>query len=174
MRSYGAWRRLSDGRAGNRAKAESLSRRNKLEGMKRPPLLGSTSYLLVQVAKAHRGIVGQGLSELGLHVGQELVLAQLWREDGLRQSHLAERLAVEPPTVTKVLKGMERAELITRERDKEDARAIRVRLSERGRALRGPVERLWRGAERTALRGLDRADRDLLHRVLRQMSLNLE
>lgn len=138
------------------------------------PVLSSTSYLVVRVAKAHRGLVGEGLRELGLHVGQELVLAQLWREDDLRQSELAERLAVEPPTVTKVLKGMQRAELITRGQDSEDGRAVRVRLTERGRSLREPVERLWQAAENTTLRGLECAERDLLTRILERMLVGVE
>ncbi len=139
-----------------------------------PALLGSTSYLLVQVAKAHRSLVAEGLAEVGLHTGQELVLAQLWREDGLRHSQLADRLRVERPTVTKVLRGMVRAELVTRAPDSEDARASRVWLTERGRSLREPVERLWKAAERTALRGLDPAERDLLKRGLSRMLANLE
>lgn len=137
-------------------------------------LLGSTSYLLVRAAKAHRGLVAQGLAELGLHVGQELVLAQLWREDGLRHSQLAERLGVERPTVTKVLNGMERGELVIREPDTADARASRVWLTERGRTLRDPVERVWRAAERAILQGLDRGERDLLKRALSRMLVDLE
>lgn len=137
-------------------------------------LLGSTSYLLVRAAKAHRGLVAQGLSDLGLHVGQELVLAQLWREDGLRHSQLAERLGVERPTVTKVLKGMERGELVTREPDAADARASRVWLTERGRILRDPVEQVWWAAERATLQGLDPGEGDLLQRALSRMLVDLE
>lgn len=136
-------------------------------------LLDSTSFVLLQVAKAHRGLVAQGLSGLGLHVGQELVLAQLWREDGLRQSELAERLAVEPPTVTKVVRGLERAGLVARQRDAEDARAVRVGLTPQGRALRQPVEEVWLAAERATLRRLDPSERDLLRRSLRLILADL-
>ncbi len=136
-------------------------------------LVDSTSYLLVRAAKAHRGLVARGLAELGLHAGQELVLAQLWREDGLRPAQLAERLAVERPTVTKVVGGLERAGLVTRAPDVEDARASRVSLTERGRDLRDPVERVWSLAERTALGGLDRQESVLLTRALSRMLANL-
>lgn len=138
-----------------------------------PALLDSTSYLLVRAAKTHRALVVQGLAELGLHAGQELVLAQLWREDGLRHGQLAERLAVERPTVTKVVAGLERAGLVSREPDAEDARASHVRLTEHGHALRDPVERVWRGAERQALGGFDRGDRAQLRRSLLRMLTNL-
>lgn len=135
--------------------------------------MASTSYLLVRVAKAHRGLVAEGLAELGLHTGQELVLAQLWADDGLRHSDLAQRIGVAPPTVTKVLTGMERAGLVRREADSRDARASRVWLTERGRSLRDPVEQLWQAVEGAVLRGLDRSERDLVQRALARMLDNM-
>jgi len=140
----------------------------------RSALLDSQSYLLVRAAKAHRALVAEGLAELGLHVGQELVLAQLWREDGLRHSQLAERLGIERPTATKVVRGLERAQLIVRDPDDQDGRASRVRLTERGRSLRGPVEQAWKAAECAALRGLDARERDVFERALSRMLANLE
>ena len=136
-------------------------------------LLDSMSYRLVRVAKAHRGLVAEGLAELGLHTGQELVLMQLWREDGLRHSDLAQRIGVAPPTVTKVLRGMDRTGLVTREADSQDARASRVWLTERGRSLREPVEGLWQAVERRVLRGVDRSERDRVERALARMLDNV-
>lgn len=136
-------------------------------------LLDSMSYLLVRVAKVHRGLVAEGLAELGLHTGQELVLVQLWQEDGLRHSELARRLGVAAPTVTKVLRGMERTKLLTRQADSEDARASRVWLTEHGRSLRDPVEQLWEAVERRLLRGVDRSERVLIERVLARMLDNI-
>lgn len=129
-------------------------------------LLDSMSYLLVRVAKVHRGLVAEGLADLGLHTGQELVLVQLWQEDGLRHSELARRVGVAAPTVTKVLRGMEGTQLLTRQTDSEDARASRVWLTDRGRSLREPVEQLWQTVEGRLLRGLDRSERDLVERAL--------
>ncbi len=137
-------------------------------------VLDSPSYLLVRVAKAHRARVAEGLAELELHVGQELVLAQLWREDRLRHSQLAERLGIERPTVTKVVSGLERAGLVVREPDEEDGRAARVHLTERGRSIRRPVEQTWRASETAALRGLDGRERALVARALSRMLTNLE
>ena len=100
----------------------------------------TTGYLLARACKAHRGSVGAVLAEVGLHVGQEMVLLHLWRQDGLTPSELAERLGVEPPTVTNMLSRMEKAGLLERCRDTGDARCTRVYLTEKGRELREPVE----------------------------------
>ena len=68
------------------------------------PIKESTGYALAKVCKAHRGNVGEYLAEVGLHVGQEMVLIELIEQNGLRGGDLAERLGVEPPTVTKMLR----------------------------------------------------------------------
>ncbi|MDQ3794653.1 MAG: MarR family transcriptional regulator [Actinomycetota bacterium] len=57
------------------------------------------------------------MAEVELHVGQEMVLIELWREDGLRGGELAERLGVVSPTVTKMLRRLERCGLVSRRRD---------------------------------------------------------
>ena len=43
----------------------------------------TVSWQVTKLAKAHRALVGDALAELGLHLGQDLLLEQLWRQDGL-------------------------------------------------------------------------------------------
>ncbi len=127
------------------------------------------SLLLMQVAKAHRARMGEGLAELGLHLGQEAVLMQLWEEEGLTQSQLVERLGVEPPTVTKMLQRMERAGFITRREDVRDARVSRVHLTPRGRKLEASVRAVSRRAEEQLVKQLSSRERDALRRLLRAL-----
>ena len=44
----------------------------------------NTSFVLAKVCKANRGHVGALLAEHGLQVGQEMVLVELWQDNGLR------------------------------------------------------------------------------------------
>ena len=133
----------------------------------------TTGYLLARVCKAHRGSVGDALAEVGLHVGQEMVLLHLWQRDGLTPSELAEALGVEPPTVTNMLSRMERAGLLKRCRDPEDARCTRVYLTEQGRELREPVERCWEAVEEHALSGVTAEEEALLRDLLVRLHDNL-
>jgi DNA-binding MarR family transcriptional regulator len=96
----------------------------------------------------HKVLVAAELDRHGLHLGQELYLAQLWREDGLSSAELASRTGVSPPAVTKVVSGLERTGLVRRERDPADARLVRVWLTDAGRALQDPVTEIWYTAER--------------------------
>lgn len=136
-------------------------------------ITATMGYRLVQAAKAHRARVAAGLSRLGLHVGQELVLDRLWREEGLIQSALADRLLVERNTLTKVLQGLERAGLIERRPDPEDARAMRVYLTDRGRSLRQPVEAVWADADRAMQVDFTTEERIVLRRLLEAARDNL-
>jgi DNA-binding MarR family transcriptional regulator len=129
-------------------------------------VLHTTTHLLVSLHKAHRAALAPRLAELGLNAGDELTLAQLWREEGITQTDLAERLAVRPPTVSKVLRTLERAELVQRLPDAEDGRVSRVHLTDPGRRLRPDVERAWRAAERDTLARLSSSQAAQLRRLL--------
>jgi MarR family transcriptional regulator, organic hydroperoxide resistance regulator len=137
------------------------------------PLGETTGYLLARACKAHRGAVGATLAEVGLHVGQEMVLSHLWEKDRLSPSELADRLDVEPPTVTNMLSRMERAGLLERRRDPKDARCTRVYLTQKGRELREPVQRRWSEVQERAFAGITAEEEALLRRLLARLQVNL-
>ena len=56
------------------------------------------------------------LDELGITYPQYLVLNALWEEDGQTVGSIAERLSLESSTVTPLIKRLESAALLTRER----------------------------------------------------------
>ena len=134
----------------------------------------STGFTLAKVCRAHRGNVGELLAEVGLHVGQEMVLIELWRDDGLRGGELAERLGVEPPTVTKMLRRLERCGRVSRRRDPEDARSFRVYLTDEGRSLEDPVTRCWESSDERILAGMSAGERRTFHRLLTRVRANLD
>ena len=130
-------------------------------------------FQLLQVHKAHRARAEGALNKLGLHSGQEMLLLQLWIEEGMPQSQLAACMGVEPPTATKMLQRMEHAGLIERRTDPEDARISRVYLTERGRALEQPVLEVWKQLEAQTVANLSPTEQALLRRLLMQVSTNL-
>lgn len=130
-------------------------------------------FQVLQVHKAHRQLAEAALNKLGVHTGQEMILLQLWIEEGIPQSQLAASMEVEPPTATKMLQRMERAGLIERRPDPTDARVSRVYLTERGRALEQPVLDVWKQLEAQTVAGLSLTEQALLHRLLMQVLTNL-
>jgi DNA-binding MarR family transcriptional regulator len=102
-----------------------------------------------------------------------MVLSHLWEQDGLTPSELAERLGVEPPTITNMLSRMEKAGFLERCRDQRDARCTRVYLTEKGRELREPVESRWEAVQRDAFAGITAEEEALLSGLLGRIHDNL-
>ena len=73
---------------------------------------------------------------LGITYTQYLVFLVLWERDGVSVRELGERLYLDSGTLTPLLKKMEEAGYLTRERSKADGRVVLVHLTEQGRALR--------------------------------------
>ncbi|MET4896615.1 MarR family transcriptional regulator [Sphingomonadaceae bacterium jetA1] len=76
------------------------------------------------------------LDQLGLTYPQYLALHVLWEEDRRTIGTIARRLALESSTVTPLVKRLESGGLVVRERDPQDERQVRVRLTPAGWDLR--------------------------------------
>ncbi|GGK93841.1 hypothetical protein Ppa06_62070 [Planomonospora parontospora subsp. parontospora] len=129
-------------------------------------LLDSTMYALIVRLGSHKRQIAAGLERLGLRLGQEVYLAQLWRRDGLCQGELAERTKVTAANITQVLRGLEKQGLVVRRRDDGDARIQRVWLTDAGRALERPVTEVWHDAETAWLASLTPTQRKAIARLL--------
>src|SRR5688500_9483039 len=73
---------------------------------------------------------------------QYLVMLALWEEAPLKVSDVAERLSLEPATLSPLLKRLETAGLVHRDRDPRDERALAVSLTTRGKRLRARAEKV--------------------------------
>lgn len=130
--------------------------------------------LLWQVIRQHFIRHHSLLGKIGLHRGQPHVLGLLWEQDGLTQKDIAEALKLRPPTVTMVLRRMEKAGLLRRETDAQDMRVLRVYLTEKGRKLRKDVEEVNKALEEECFSGFTVEEKVLLRRFLIQIRDNLK
>lgn len=76
------------------------------------------------------------LDALGLTYPQYLAMLVLWEQDGLTVSELSDKLKLDPSTMTPLLKRLESAGWITRQRRKQNEREVEIALTEAGRGLR--------------------------------------
>ncbi|WP_245862048.1 MarR family winged helix-turn-helix transcriptional regulator [Phycicoccus duodecadis] len=82
------------------------------------------------------------LHPMGLTHPQYLVMLALWEQAPLRVSEIAERLSLEPATLSPLLKRLETAGHVRRDRDPRDERVVAVSLTPAGRRLRRRAERI--------------------------------
>ena len=75
------------------------------------------------------------LADLGLTYSQYLVMLVLWERDGLGVGELGDRLDLDSGTLSPLLRRLERAGLVRRERATSDERRVMIHLTGRGRDL---------------------------------------
>ncbi|WP_432110371.1 MarR family winged helix-turn-helix transcriptional regulator [Streptomyces sp. AA1529] len=96
------------------------------------------------------------LKELGLTYPQYLVMLALWEHGEISVRDLGARLRLDSGTLSPLLKRLEAAGLVRRERSAQDERSVRVHLTEDGGQLR---ERALRVPRRiAAATGFDAAE----------------
>ncbi|MDT0425643.1 MarR family winged helix-turn-helix transcriptional regulator [Streptomyces evansiae] len=115
---------------------------------------GPLSYAIFQLARTHRAQAAGMLRAMNLHPGQELLLMQLFDHDGRTQAELLERAGLDHSTVSKSLRRMQEAGLLTREPASHDRRVMVVHLTDAGRALQEPIADMWRTLEEISVRDL--------------------
>ncbi len=98
---------------------------------------------LLTFARAMRARQATLLATHGLHPGQDALLMLVWQRPGLRQTDLAGQLGVEPPTVTRMVRRLERGGLVVRRRDQDGGRTLRIHPTPRTRLLEAMVRRTW-------------------------------
>ncbi|MDI1259011.1 MarR family transcriptional regulator [Aquabacterium sp.] len=76
------------------------------------------------------------LAPLGLTYPQYLVMMVLWEHADLTVNDLGKRLQLDSGTLTPLLKRLEAAGLVKRQRDQEDERRVRITLTATGQTLK--------------------------------------
>jgi len=122
-------------------------------------------FALYRASRAVIRAYGPLLEPLGLTYPQYLVLLTLWEEDGVPVKRLGDCLALDSATLTPLLKRLEQRGIVERQRDPEDERVVRIRLTPDGKALREKARRI--PAELTSRTGCDVTDDRAVARLAR-------
>ena len=93
-------------------------------------------FSLNAASRAFGGVYRVILKDLGLTYPQYLVMLVLWEHGELPVKKLGEHLRLDSGTLSPLLKRLEAAGLVRRERSVRDERSVEVRLTEEGVALR--------------------------------------
>jgi DNA-binding MarR family transcriptional regulator len=102
-------------------------------------LLRLESQLCFALVTAARNVVTLYrpiLEPLGLTHPQYLVMLALWEQSPLSLTELAETVAMEPATLSPLIKRLEAQGRVTRTRRSDDERKLDIALTDDGRALR--------------------------------------
>ncbi|MEW2414844.1 MarR family transcriptional regulator [Streptomyces sp. NPDC046866] len=127
---------------------------------------GQICFALNAATRAFGGVYRVVLKDLGLTYPQYLVMLVLWEDGTTPVKQLGARLRLDSGTLSPLLKRLEAAGLIRRERSTEDERSVHAVLTEAGTALRARAAEVPRRI--AAATGFELAEiRDLQVRVHR-------
>ena len=93
-------------------------------------------FSLNAASRAFNGVYRVVLKDLGLTYPQYLVMLVLWEHGQLPVKKVGEHLRLDSGTLSPLLKRLETAGLVRRERSARDERSVEVRPTEEGLALR--------------------------------------
>ena len=92
-------------------------------------------FPLYAAARNVTGLYTPWLKPLGLTYTQYIVLLVLWEKDGISVTEIGERLKLDNGTLSPLLKKLEQAGYLSRQRSHEDERVVTIRLTEAGKDL---------------------------------------
>ena len=135
----------------------------------------SIAFLTVDLARLFRQAFERAIAAEGLDLtaGEARTLYHVAGGGGVRQTALAERMHVEPMTLSNFLDRLETRGLIAREPDPGDRRAKRVVLTKTAQPLVQRIDALSAGIRRRATAGLSVAEVETLRRAFQLMRGNL-
>lgn len=128
---------------------------------------------LMRLNKAHRKMAGHKFKEVNLTEGKPKLLDFLVNNFGCSQRELAKYCKIEPATATSILSGMEKEELIYRERNPNDKRILNVFLTEKGIKAQKEVERVFLELDEICFDGFSEKERIEAINTLNRLYENL-
>ena len=131
---------------------------------------GNLGFLLAKASQRWNellaeGFVARGFAEVRPSYGS--VLLPLFEEDGLRMGQIAGRARLSKQTMTTLVRLCERDGLVWRARDPADARAFRIRLTDRAKAFRPVAGEVLRELNTQVLAALGGQQKAALVRALK-------
>lgn len=128
---------------------------------------------LIRLNKVHRKMAGYKFKEINLTEGKPKILNFLAANSGCSQKELATFCKIEPATATNILAGMEKEELIYRERNPKDKRILNVFLTEKGIKSQMQVEKVFNELDEICFDGFSEEERNEAINLINRLYENL-
>jgi DNA-binding MarR family transcriptional regulator len=106
--------------------------------------------------------------------GQFHFLMMLYREDGVNQETLAERLNLDKATSARAIKKLEEKGFVTRLRNNNDKRNYTILLTEKAKKLKPKIKKILKKWTEQLLTDISKEDEKRLYFILEKMAQNAE
>ncbi|MGJ5204301.1 MarR family winged helix-turn-helix transcriptional regulator [Bradyrhizobium sp. HKCCYLR20261] len=130
-------------------------------------------FTLGELQRLVRAYADKEAARFGMTRAQWAVLAKVERNEGMKQSELAEQLEMQPITLTRLIDKLADAGLIERRGDDTDRRVNRLYLKKAARPLLAKLGVLKAELTDTALQGISASDAERLMTHLEAIKENV-
>ena len=132
-----------------------------------------TGYRLADNSRQLRRLFDERVRGLGITGPQARLLLSLERNPGENQAFYAERLEIEPITLTRIVDRLEEAGWIERRSDPADRRARILHLTDKSRGIVTRLRISVEGLFEEMLAGFDAGEREVFADLLERIATNL-
>ena len=101
-----------------------------------------------------------------------VVLNRLWQRDGMIQNELARLTGKDNASITRILDGMQKKDLVRRQPDENDRRAYKIFLTEKARGLETSLKDIAGRNAEMAMKNLSTEEITQLKRILKKIIMN--
>ena len=154
-------------------RAVSVPGRTSRRAPSRQPLDESLGFLIAEAERASKRVLFARIAEHGIRRGGWYVLRALWESEGMTQRELAQRLGLMETSVLEMVRAMESDGLVTRTRDTEDLRKVRIHLTAQGRAIEPQLMQVAHSVNEQMVQDLSPAEAVLLKLLLKRVRASL-
>jgi DNA-binding MarR family transcriptional regulator len=109
------------------------------------------THALLQAARAYRLRSAKMLGRIGLYPGQDAFLMLLNQRGRMTMGEAASALAIQPPTVTKMVSRLSAAGLVETETMEGDRRKVTITMTDDARRKVEEIDAIWEELESVAL-----------------------
>ncbi len=134
----------------------------------------SLQMMLMEISRNFGWKCMQRLNELEIQPRQLPVLITIANREGISQKTLAEVLHNTPPTVNVSVQRLEKAGLVSRQRDQKDQRKIHVMLTDQGRKLINSLKESMKQLEGEMFQGFSEKELLEVRGYFERMMNNIE
>lgn len=132
-----------------------------------------TAYCFSVVRRRTQALVVEACSDIGLTYSEFVILLKLYDNEGCSQDDMANYLYLDKAVITRVIKNLEKKNLIYRTRGKHDHRQKLLFLTEEGRKLEDYIKGIVYQLLRFMARGLEQDKVKLLMESFHDISEKL-
>ncbi|TBW53775.1 transcriptional regulator SlyA [Marinobacter halodurans] len=132
-------------------------------------------FAVARVTRRWRKLLDERLKDLGVTQARWTTMVYLQKGgEGLTQRELASLMAIENPTLVRLLDSLEGQGLIERRPCQKDRRARRLHLTKAGEAFMDDLNSRGEKLREEMLEGVDEADLEVVLRVFNRIMKNAE